>query len=223
MQRIFIVEDEMILNYHLSQFLESKGYSTAMASSGEKCLEMLVSGDIPDLILMDINLGEGKMDGPTTTQKIYEQYDIPVVLHSAYTDKATIDTTREMTKYGYIQKVPGNEEFITATIEMAMKLHKSERELKQRENMYRDLSNHLQKVREEQNAYLAREIHDDLGQSLTALKMNLSIVKKIIENEPEHDSSTQKIKKLAEEMDSILNGTVKRVRKISTELRPSVL
>ncbi|MFW5711141.1 MAG: response regulator [Spirochaetota bacterium] len=223
MQRVFIVEDEMILNYHLSQFLESKGYSTAMASSGEKCLEMLASGDIPDLILMDINLGDGKMNGPTTTQKIYEQYDIPVVLHSAYTDKATIDTTREMTKYGYIQKVPGNEEFITATIEMAMKLHKSERELKQRENMYRDLSNHLQKVREEQNAYLAREIHDDLGQSLTALKMNLSIVKKIIENDTEHDNSREKIKKLAEDMDSILNGTVKRVRRISTELRPSVL
>ncbi len=223
MQRIFIVEDEMILNYHLSQFLESKGYSTAMASSGEKCLGMLSDGDIPDLILMDINLGEGKMDGPTVTQKIYEQYDIPVVLHSAYTDKATIDTTREMTKYGYIQKVPGNEEFITATIEMAMKLHRTERDLKQRENMYRELSNHLQNVREEQNAYLAREIHDDLGQSLTALKMNLSIVKRMIENDVDADETKRKIRKLAEDMDSILNGTVKRVRKISTELRPSVL
>ncbi len=221
--RIFIVEDEMILNYHLSQFLESKGYSTAMANSGEKCLEKLGEGDVPDLILMDINLGNGKLDGPTTTKKIYEQYDIPVVLHSAYTDKATIDTTREMTKYGYIQKVPGNEEFIVATIEMALKLHKTEQHLKQRENMYRELSNHLQKIREEQNAYLAREIHDDLGQSLTALKMNLSIVKKVISNDPKTDATTQKITKLADDMESILNSTVKRVRKISTELRPSVL
>lgn len=223
MHRIFIVEDQMILNYHISQFLESKGYSTAMASSGEKCLDMLSAGDIPDLILMDINLGEGKLDGPATTQKIYQQYDIPVVLHSAYTDKATIDTTREMTKYGYIQKVPGNEEFITATIEMAMKLHKTERDLKQREHMYRELSNHLQNVREQQNAYLAREIHDDLGQSLTALKMNLSIVKRILDNDRETDESKQKIRKLTGDMDAILNGTVKRVRKISTELRPSVL
>ncbi len=243
MSKVFIVEDEMILNYHLAQFLEEEGYSTAMANSGEKCLEMLDSGDIPNLILMDINLGEGKMDGPTTTEKIYEKYDIPVVLHSAYTDKATIDTTREMTKYGYVQKVPGNEEFIAATIEMALKLHRTEQILKEREKTYRELSNHLQNVKEEQNAYLAREIHDDLGQSLTALKMNLSIIKKIVaqesqlssehslednshqksRTEQERDDPSQKILKLTSDMEEILSNTVKRVRKISTELRPSVL
>ena len=62
--RIFIVEDEMILNKHLSNFLSSHGYTVEMASRGEECLEKLKSLPLPDLILMDINLGKNRMDGP---------------------------------------------------------------------------------------------------------------------------------------------------------------
>src|SRR6056297_3196609 len=181
--RIFIVEDEMILNKHLSNFLSSHGYTVEMASRGEECLEKLKSLPLPDLILMDINLGKNRMDGPTTTQKIYEQYDIPVVLHSAYTDKATLDTTRDMVKYGYIQKVPGNEQFILAGIELAMKLFESKKAHIESENKYKELLRHQQNIREEQNALIAQEVHDELGQSLTSLQMGLSVIENDLEDE----------------------------------------
>ena len=38
----------------------------------------------------------------------------------------------------------------------------------------RDLASHLQHIREEERAFMAREIHDELGQQLTALKMDVS-------------------------------------------------
>jgi len=136
---VFIVEDEMILNEQLRRVLNKNGYSVEMFAHGEPCLERLDSGTVPDLILMDINLGIDRLTGPEVTKRIYERYDIPVVLHSAYTDKATLDTTKDMIKYGYVQKVPGNEQFILATLEMAIKLHSTEIELRKRENLYREL------------------------------------------------------------------------------------
>ncbi|MFP4617341.1 MAG: response regulator [Spirochaetaceae bacterium] len=217
---IFLVEDEHILNIHLKRFLEKNGYSVEVFSHGEPCLERLDSGNIPDLILMDINLGDNRMDGPTVTKKIHEKYDIPVVLHSAYTDKDTLDSTRDMTKYGYVQKVPGNEQFILATAGMALKLHSTETELKRRENLYRELSAHLQHIREEQNAELSREIHDDLGQSLTALKMNITFLEQSLGGKT---PAKEALRKTVHDMERIVDGTVKKVRKISTELRPSVL
>jgi len=338
-KKIFIVEDEMILNEQLKRFLQKNGYSVEIFAHGESCLERLDSGKLPDLILMDINLGKGRMTGPEVTEKIYEKYDIPVVLHSAYTDKTTLDTTKDMIKYGYIQKVPGNEQFILATVEMALKLHsteselreseelhrtilgsisdtvlltdeigrfvyicpnvhvifgyspdqvksfahiskffgdalasdedlremgevcnikrtfvdshgvehvllvnvkcvdikggkrlytfrditelsRKEEELKRSERMYRELSTHLQNIREEQNAELSREIHDDLGQSLTALKMNVTFLDQCLEDE---NQDKENLQKTVHDMERIIGATVKKVRKISTELRPSVI
>lgn len=131
---IFIVDDEMILNMYLHQLLKENGYNPTMVHSGEECLRLLAEGARPELILMDINLGPGRMDGPEATRKIYQHYEIPVVLHSAYTDKDTLEKTRAMTKYGYVQKVPGNEQILLLNIEMALRLFQSEKRIKEREH-----------------------------------------------------------------------------------------
>jgi len=131
---IFIVDDEMILNMYMHQLLEENGYLPTMVYSGEECLRRLSEGERPELILMDINLGPGRIDGPETTREIYQHYNMPVVLHSAYTDKDTLEKTRPMTKYGYVQKVPGNEQILLLNIEMALRLFYSESRLKEREH-----------------------------------------------------------------------------------------
>lgn len=113
-----------------------------------------------------------------------------------------------MTKYGYVHKVPGNEEFVLATVEMAFKLQ-------ERERMYRDLSAHVNRMREEQNAFIAREIHDDLGQSIAALKMNLTILARSVKN---HDAGP-----IISDMREILDDTALKVRSLIHELRPPVL
>ncbi len=94
---------------------------------------------------------------------------------------------------------------------------KAEKELSDSYKSIRKLTSHLQNVREEDRAHIAREIHDELGQQLTVLKMDVSWVNKKIGTTD--DVIKQKMKGLL----TMLDETVKTVRRISSELRPSLL
>ncbi|MBP6402599.1 MAG: PAS domain S-box protein [Bacteroidia bacterium] len=84
-------------------------------------------------------------------------------------------------------------------------------------NQLRKLSTHLEKIREEERTFIAREIHDELGQQLTGLKMDISwLTKKMHAVDPE-------LKLKAQEMLLLIDDTVKTVRRIATELRPGIL
>lgn len=93
----------------------------------------------------------------------------------------------------------------------------AEKQLQESYRQIRELTDHLQHIREEERSHIAREIHDELGQQLTVLKMDVSWLNKkvALEDEP----VKRKLKSLTE----MLDGTVKTVRRISSELRPSVL
>jgi PAS domain S-box-containing protein len=93
---------------------------------------------------------------------------------------------------------------------------KAETLLKKSLEDIRRLSEHLQTIREEERAHIAREIHDELGQQLTVLKMDVSWLNKRIEAD---DTVKNKLKELT----NMLDGTVRTVRRISSELRPSLL
>ena len=90
-------------------------------------------------------------------------------------------------------------------------------ELRNSREQFRDLAAHLQSVREEERSQMAREVHDGLGQSLTALKMDLSWLGKKMPGD--QDPLQKKINSMSGHVDE----TVKMVRHIATELRPGVL
>lgn len=93
----------------------------------------------------------------------------------------------------------------------------AEQQLEQSYRALRELTDHLHNIREEERSNIAREIHDELGQQLTVLKMDISWLNKKIENPPE------KIKERLDELINMVDNTVKSVRRISSELRPSML
>lgn len=94
---------------------------------------------------------------------------------------------------------------------------RTEKRLQESYEELRSLASHLQQIREEERAVIAREIHDELGQQITGLKMDVSWIAKRLASE---DASIhQKIKNVLE----LLDETVKTVRKIASELRPSIL
>ena len=93
----------------------------------------------------------------------------------------------------------------------------AEETLKQSYEEIRRLTEHLQKIREEERTHIAREIHDELGQQLTVLKMDLSWLNKKLNGSDE--AIKQKIRNLLD----LLDVTVNSVRRISSELRPSLL
>ena len=94
---------------------------------------------------------------------------------------------------------------------------KAHDELEQSYKAIRQLSDHLQKIREEERTSMAREIHDELGQQLTVLKMDISWLNKKL------NLADETIKHKLKSLNEMLDGTVKTVRRISSELRPSLL
>jgi PAS domain S-box-containing protein len=95
---------------------------------------------------------------------------------------------------------------------------RAEEDLNESYQQIRRLTAYLQKVREEERARIARDIHDELGQQLTVMKMDIAWMKKRIKN-GDHESAIAKM----DEMQTILDGTVFSVRRIATDLRPSLL
>ncbi len=81
----------------------------------------------------------------------------------------------------------------------------------------RNLSTHLQTVREEERSTISREIHDELGQNLTALKMDIYWLNKHLPG----PNNTMKDKTV--EMLSIVDDTVLTVQRIMSQLRPILL
>src|SRR5580658_1110959 len=82
----------------------------------------------------------------------------------------------------------------------------------------RELASHLQDVREEERASIAREIHDELGQQLTGLKMDLSWIAKRKALQDDIEAKQKAVIIL-----NLLDTAIKTVRKIATDLRPSIL
>ena len=84
------------------------------------------------------------------------------------------------------------------------------------------LTNHLQTVRESEQKRIALEIHDELGQSLTGIKMGIHWLKRQIIEDGTQKLNGQVSAKL-DELLALIDSTVSSIRRIATELRPSVL
>ena len=92
-----------------------------------------------------------------------------------------------------------------------------DRELIESREHLRNLAKRLQEIREEERTLIAREIHDELGQTLTGLKMDLFWLSGRLPKNWKH------LPRRAQEMISLIDSTINFVRKLSTELRPSML
>jgi PAS domain S-box-containing protein len=83
-------------------------------------------------------------------------------------------------------------------------------------NQLRALAAHLESVREEEKRRIALEVHDSLGQALTGLKINLTLLRKRMAGDKALDESI-------EAMSDLVDNTIQSVRDISTDLRPGII
>lgn len=79
------------------------------------------------------------------------------------------------------------------------------------------LASHLQSIREQERTHIAREIHDELGQQLTAIKFDASWLKRQLKE------GDERIQERLTGLISLIDHTVKTVRRISSELRPGII
>jgi len=109
------------------------------------------------------------------------------------------------------------EKRIVVTFEDITAQKKAQADLERSRQELRNLSIHLQSVREKESTRVARKIHDELGQSLTALQMDISWLLKRL------PAKSEEIREKILSMSGLVDATVESVHNITTELRPSLL
>jgi two-component system sensor histidine kinase UhpB len=102
---------------------------------------------------------------------------------------------------------------ITESRRFEEEIHRSHREL-------RRLSRHLQSLREKESKRIAREIHDQLGQALTALKMDINWLSSKL---PDAPKELKRLQAKMKNMSTTVDKTIQMMQRIASELRPGIL
>ena len=106
---------------------------------------------------------------------------------------------------------------IAGTSQDVTNIRKAQEEVKSSREQLRKLASHLQRAQEKERARISREIHDELGQELTGIKMDISWLSKFLKK-PE-----VKVQDRINSLNNLIDTTINSVRRISSELRPGVL
>src|SRR2546421_2170752 len=213
--KILLVDDEPKSLFALQELLSTLGQNLMIAQSGEEALRLALRNDLA-VLLLDVRM-PGR-DGFETARMIRSRERsrlTPIIFLTAAADEMTsMFRGYEAGAVDYLQK-PVVPEILKAKVAVFVGLFRKSERLRESEEKLRRLAAHLISVREEERAHIAREIHDELGQVLTGLKMEVGWLAKRL-----------KEKELVEKTDSmakLIDSTVQTVRKIATGLRPEML
>lgn len=110
-------------------------------------------------------------------------------------------------------------DFYTVILRDITRREQYEQAIRRQQHELRELSARVLEAREEEKTLIARELHDELGQLLTALKLDLAFVRDRLPA----GAGAGELPERAAKMDALLDRTVNSVRRISAELRPLML
>ena len=213
--KILLVDDEPKSLFALQELLSTLGEHLLIAQSGEEALRLALRNDFA-VILLDVRMPG--MDGFETAKLIRSRERsrlTPVIFLTAAADEMTsMFRGYEVGAVDYLMK-PVVPEILKSKVAVFVELHRKSERLRESEEKLRRLAAHLISVREEERAHIAREIHDELGQVLTGLKMEVTWLAKRLHEQPLLDKT--------DSMCKLIDSTVQTVRKIATGLRPEML
>ncbi|MCF8262783.1 MAG: PAS domain S-box protein [Melioribacteraceae bacterium] len=152
---------------------------------------------------------------PQIYKKIFPDYKM-VFRTKVPFEKIFSFTLAGVTKWYRLQTIPVANGIAVFRREIT-NLVESQLQLEEYKNELLELNEYLQTVREEERGAISREIHDDLGQSLAAIKIDLNrIMKNFLTNEPELYSEAKRLV-------SLVDLSIKSVHNICAKLRPDIL
>jgi len=108
--------------------------------------------------------------------------------------------------------------FSTVRLQRLFQQHRATlQELQEGQERYRQLVHRLERVREQERAHLAREIHDELGQTLTTIKLGIATASRLTSTDP------ASLPARLEDAVSLTDRSIQSLRRIASELRPPLL
>ncbi|NCN08285.1 MAG: response regulator [Leptospira sp.] len=129
--KILLVEDEALIALSQKIILESLDFGVTVVNSGEKALEYIKTNETPDIVLMDIDLGEG-MDGVQASQSILNILEIPIIFVTSRSEPEFLEATEKVSSYGYLAKM-NNANIFHASIKVALKLFAAKKAMELKE------------------------------------------------------------------------------------------
>jgi signal transduction histidine kinase len=228
---ILIVDDDRGNLMALQELLQALGQNLVLANSGEEALRCVLKHDFA-VVLLDVRMPG--VDGFETAKLIRERQrsrHTPIIfVTGASEDVGSMFRGYEIGAADYIVK-PLIPEVLKSKVSVFIELHaknaalgreiaeheRTGERLRESEENLRALAVRMRSVREDEQIRIAREIHDELGQALTGLKMDLTWLmgKLLADQKP----LTKKIKS----MFRLIDATIHSVRKIASGLRPDLL
>ncbi|HZQ47684.1 MAG TPA: ATP-binding protein [Verrucomicrobiae bacterium] len=227
MLHILLLEDSEDDAVFVTQQLRRGGYELVCHRvDTEPGFKKALSAEKWDLIIADYNLpGFNALVALRHLQQ--SGMDLPFIVVSGAIGEEVAVGAMKSGAHDYILKsslarlVPAVErELRDVQVRRQRKL--AEEDLRTSREQLRALAAHLQSVREEERKRITREIHDELGQSLTGFKMDLAWIRNRVQSGEDVRLRQTLLDKIGE-MGTLLDGTADLVRKLCTELRPGVL
>lgn len=226
---ILIVDDIPSNLTYLKIILKGIEANLIEAESGDEALKK-IEGVTLSLAILDVQMAG--MNGYELAIEINKERhtdSVPIIfLTAAFPNNEQILTGYEAGAVDYIIK-PLNRKILISKVNIFLQLFlqkhaiirsheelkRSEIEIQKGKEQLQLLNHHLINAREDERAAISLMIHDELGQSLTALKIDLSWVR-------ENRGSESAVQKLGKMVDNI-NGIIRKVQRISSELHPKLL
>lgn len=138
--KVLIVEDESIVAKDIQTILLKNNFEiTGIANNADTALNYL-SQNLPDVVLMDIMI-KGNMNGIDLSHKIKEEYDVPIIFLTAYSDAPTLDKVKWVEPYAYITKPFKNSDILSAIEITLFRFKKDQERKKEKELLYSIVEN----------------------------------------------------------------------------------
>jgi signal transduction histidine kinase len=219
--RILLLEDNPHDTELIRRVLKGSALDFTLAVANDRAsFEAELAGYNPGIILSDYNLpGFDGAQALTLARQAFPE--VPFIFVTGTLGEEVVIEMLHQGATDYVLKnrmarlVPA----VSRALRESQQRHetgKTQGKLRRSNEQLRALTGHLQFVREEERTRIAREVHDELGQALTGLKMDLSWLSGKL---PGDRVIIRKIKSMTDQIDA----TIQTVRRISTELRPGVL
>ena len=220
--RVLIVDDDVVDRKAVRGALAADGeyeFAVIEADTGADGLR-LARAEEPDCLLLDYRLPD--LNGLEFLAELADdlgELPLPVIKLTGTDNAAVAVEAMRRGARDYLMK-DGERQYLQLLPTVIKRVFQEERTLqekRQAESNYRSLARHQVSVREEERSRIARDVHDELGQKLTALQLEVAMLSARYHDDPPE---------LREELRSLLaliDSTMDSVRVITADLRPPVL